>query len=121
MYYHTNLKIKDKTITPVKLANFLKQYINKDDSLQFHLSIAKELIAGKEFIYQWMLKIPKNDFIIVEKMEILSDYEIVQKAKEEENKYYNELRLRGANGDVEAAIEFCKSFDESRYTVSAFA
>lgn len=121
MYYHTNLKIKDKKITAVKLASFLKKYINKDDSLQFHLSIAKELLAGKEFTYELMLNIPKNDFIIVEKINIVSDYEISQKIKEEKNKYFEDLRIRGANGDVDAAIEFCKSFDESRYTVTAFA
>lgn len=120
---HTKLTVKNNKVTSAQLASFLKKHIGKDVSLQYYLNLAKEMIAGKEYQHDYRLYIPENDLVTVSEIEVLNEYQLEAKEREEKQAYYDNLRVLGAAGDSQAAIEFCKAIEEGHYNlyISAFA
>jgi hypothetical protein len=118
--YKTQITVKDKNVTSAQLANFLKKHIDSHLSipLSYYLDIARKLINGETYTHDYPLEIPKNDFVNVST--IIDENDPVAKMLAERD-YYYELMLKGANGDSEAAIEFCKAVKEGKYNNSPFA
>jgi hypothetical protein len=113
----TQLSIKDNSVNPVQLANFLKKHIDSynNHSLQYYLELAKKLIAGENYVHTWRAAVPKNEFLNVSIIEVFDKEEesFIQASKEWQ--YYDELKEKGANGDAQAAIEFCKAVKAGKY------
>jgi hypothetical protein len=120
----TQLTIKDKSVTPAKLANFLKKYLHysaNDYSLQYYLELAKKLIDGETYQHQYRLDMPDNEFVNMSLIEVLNEDQKYFRERQAEYAYLTDLMNKGANGDAQAAIDFCKAVQEGKYTNSAFA
>jgi hypothetical protein len=116
----TQIKIKDKNVAPAQLANFLKKYIDShlNIPLSYYLELARKLINGETYTHDYPLEIPKNEFVNVSMIIDENDPDAKMLA---ERDYYYQLMEKGASGDAEAAIEFCKAMKDGKYSNSAFA
>lgn len=119
----TQLTIKDQSISPAKLANFLKKNIDPHLNLSIHyfLELAKKMIAGDIYTHDYDLEFPDNDFVSVSLVDVIEQEEKSFKCFQAQLKYYNSLLEKGVNGDAQAAIEFCKAFNDGKYKIGPFA
>ncbi len=120
----TKLTIKDKSASPARLANFLKNYIKSsfsEYSVHYYLKLAKDIIDGKEYKSDVDLGIPENEFVHVELYDIFSESANAYAKILVDREYYNDLIEKGANGDAQAAIEFCKAVKDGKYNNIPFA
>jgi hypothetical protein len=104
------ITLKDKTVTRMELTKWLRQVWRSDSATPANcLYIADCLIAGETW------RPPYNAIgCKAEKSEIVnfvfpeSDYDKNDRLNREKQHEFWELCRRGAEGDAEAAIQFCK-------------
>jgi hypothetical protein len=120
----TQLTVKDSHVSPAKLAQFLKIYLNNsyhNIPLTYFLEVAKKMINGEAYTADRDLRVPVNDYVNVIQLEVLSEYDKAINAAQEKKRYYVDLLEKGANGDGQAAIEFCQAMREGKYSDAAYA
>lgn len=113
----TLLTIKDNSVNSSQLASFLKKHIDSYNnySLQHYLDLAEKLIAGEIYIHNWRAAVPKNEFVNASIIEVFDKENESFISASAEWRYYDSLKERGANGDAQAAIEFCKAVRAGKY------
>lgn len=117
----TQLKNKSTNTNAPALALFLKKYITSLNTKE-SLELAKKMIAGEVYTFGYDEFIPDNDYVIAEDIDIEDEEDISRKEMYAQRKHYNDLLESGANGNAEAAIEFCKALIEGKYAYGvAFA
>lgn len=127
----TQLRLKDHSASPAKIAHFLKKCIpithhihNGGQSvppLQYYLDLANELIAGGTYQHEWKLDIPENDLLYEFIIETYNADQIAFMKRQADYAHCTQLMEKGAAGDAQAAIDFCKAFKEGRYVNAPFA
>lgn len=120
----TQISIKNNSVRPSILASFLKLHTHNDNypnSLNYYLDLAKKLISGQSLRYANLVQFPDNDYIDIFVVEVLSQEDIDRQNREAMNNHYNNLLEKGAAGDVQAALAFCKAVKEGKYAMYGIA
>lgn len=118
-----NVTIKDRTATRGQLAQWIRRNYRPQINLSETLAITDKLLDSQTWVtFDYYLGggATATDLVNLEFVQELDPYLENMKAGFAQQRIYSDLRDKGAAGDAEAAIEYCRLAKEGKVNYAAY-